>query len=247
MKRSQLPRLAKSALALALILSNSLAGFAADQTSASAPNQLSDAEKAAGWKLLFDGKTTTGWRNFKKQTFPDKGWVVEDGCLKHVANGGGGHIITTGQFDDFELQWEWRIPPRGNNGLKYFITEEGAGAIGHEYQLIDDAFVKRDTSSTASFYEVLAPKAGKPLKAPGEWNHSKILVRGNHVEHWLNGAKVLEFELGSDQVKAGVAKGKYKGVPGYGTKIKGHILLTDHRDEASFRNLKIRELPAKQN
>jgi hypothetical protein len=246
MKHSQLLRPGKYPLTLTVILWHCLAGFAADQSPAAAPNELSTTEKAAGWKLLFDGKTTKGWRNFKKQTFPDKGWVVEEGCLKHVANAGGGHIITVDQFDDFELQWEWRIPPRGNNGLKYFITEEGAGAIGHEYQLIDDAFVKKDTSSTASFYEVLPPKAGKPLNAPGEWNHSKILVQGNHVEHWLNGAKVLEYELGSDEVKAGVAKGKYKAVPGYGTKIKGHILLTDHRDEASFRNLKIRELTPKE-
>ncbi|MBM3832508.1 MAG: DUF1080 domain-containing protein [Verrucomicrobia bacterium] len=208
-------------------------------------NQLTEAEKAAGWKLLFDGKTTQGWRNFKKQAFPDKGWVVEDGCLKHVANAGGGDILTIDQFTDFEFQWEWKIPARANNGVKYFITEQRASAIGHEYQMIDDILVKDAKSSTGSFYEVLPPAADKPLKPPGQWNHSKIVVTRNHVEHWLNGTKVLEYELGSEQVKAGVAQSKFKDVAGFGTKIKGHILLTDHKDEAWFRNLKIRELPSK--
>ncbi len=205
-------------------------------------NQLTDAEKAAGWKLLFDGKTTAGWRSFKKQTFPKQGWVVEDGCLKKVANVIGGDIISVDEFTDFEFQWEWRIPPRANNGIKYFITEERTSAIGHEYQMIDDALVKNPKDSTASFYDVLPPKPDKPLKTPGEWNHSRVIVQGNHVEHWLNGAKVLEYELGSEQVKAAVAKSKFKPVAGFGTKIKGHILLTDHRDEACFRNIKIRDL-----
>jgi hypothetical protein len=207
-----------------------------------AQNQLTPKEKAEGWKLLFDGKSTGGWRSFKKQTFPEKGWVVEDGCLKKVANVQGGDIITTNTFNDFDFHFEWRIPPRANNGIKYFITEERSGPIGHEYQIIDDSLIKDGKSSTASFYEVLAPTADKPLKAPGEWNVSRVVVKGNHVEHWLNGAKVLEYELGSERVKAGVAASKFKNVKGFGEKLKGHILLTDHRDEVCFRNLKIREL-----
>src|SRR5207302_7387734 len=127
-------------------------------------------------------------------------------------------------------------------GVKYFISEERAQAVGHEYQMIDDASVKNPKYSTASFYDVLPPKADKPLKPPGEINHSRVIVQGNHVEHWLNGAKVLEYELGSEQVKAGVAKSKFKDVPGFGTKMKGHILLTEHHDEACFRNVKIREI-----
>jgi hypothetical protein len=206
------------------------------------PNELTPAEKAEGWTLLFDGKTTAGWRSFKKQSFPDKGWVVEEGCLKKVANVQGGDIITTNTFNDFDLRWEWRIPPRANNGIKYFIIEERGSAIGHEYQMIDDSLVKDGKSSTASFYEVLPPSQNKPLKPPGEWNQSRVLVKGNHVEHWLNGAKVLAYELGSEQVKAGVATSKFKSVKGFGEKVRGHILLTDHKDEACFRNVKIREL-----
>jgi hypothetical protein len=211
-------------------------------TAVAGPNELTPAQQAAGWKLLFDGKTTAGWRSFKKQSFPEKGWVVEDGCLKKVANVQGGDIITTNTFNDFDFRWDWRIAPRANNGIKYFITEERDAAIGHEYQMIDDSLVKDGKSSTASFYEVLAPGDSKPLKPPGEWNHSRVLVKGNHVEHWLNGAKVLEYELGSEAVKAGVATSKFKNVKGFGEKLKGHILLTDHKDEACFRNIRILEL-----
>ncbi len=212
-------------------------------------NTLTTGEKDAGWKLLFDGKSLAGWRNFKKQEPPRQGWVVEDGILKKQAKVGGGDILTDRTFDNFDLQWEWRIAAKGNNGLKYFITEERSSAIGHEYQMLDDAGhpdgkvgAKRQT---ASFYDVLPPKEDKPLKPPGEWNHSRVLVQGNHVEHWLNGAKVLEYELGGEQVKTGVAASKFKNVAGFGTKLKGHILLTDHQDECWFRNVKIRELPAK--
>lgn len=206
-----------------------------------APNELTPQEKGEGWTLLFDGKTTAGWRSFRKQGFPEQGWIVEDGRLKKVAKVQGGDIITTKTFNDFDLRFEWRIPPRANNGIKYFITEERTGPIGHEYQIIDDSLVKDGKSSTASFYEVLAPSADKPLKPPGQWNESRVVVKVNHVEHWLNGAKVLEYELGSEEVKAGVAASKFKNVKGFGEKLKGHILLTD-KDEACFRNIKIREL-----
>jgi len=206
-------------------------------------NQLTPTEKAAGWRLLFDGKTTAGWRSFKKKTFPEKGWVIEEGILKKVATSVyGGDIITNDEYDDFDFQWEWRIAPKANNGIKYFITEQRNSAIGHEYQMIDDSLPIPKKELTASFYDVLPPSEDKPVKPPGEWNHSRVLVQGNHVEHWLNGAKVLEYELGSEEVKAAVAKSKFKNVKDFGTKIKGHILLTDHRDEAWFRNLKIREL-----
>jgi hypothetical protein len=209
-------------------------------------NQLTPLEKADGWKLLFDGQSLNGWRGFKKEGPPKQGWVIEDGCLKKMAKVTGGDIITVDEFWDFDFQWEWRIPPKANNGIKYFITEERGSAIGHEYQMIDDSLVRNPKDQTASFYDVLPPTAEKtPLKAPGQWNHSRVLVRGNHVEHWLNAVKVLEYELGSEEVKAAVAKSKFKSVPGFGTKIKGHILLTDHRDEASFRNLKIRPLISK--
>ena len=207
-------------------------------------NELTAAEKATGWRLLFDGKTTQGWHTFKKQTFPGQGWVIEEGVLSKVAGVRGGDIITTDEFSDFDFQWDWRIPAKANNGIKYFITEERNSAIGHEYQMIDDALPKLPKKeTTASLYDVLPPSENKPLKPIGEWNHSRVLVQGNHVEHWLNGAKVLEYELGSEEVKAAVANSKFKNVKDFGTKIKGHILLTDHNSGASFRNLKIRELP----
>lgn len=207
-----------------------------------APNELTSQEKADGWKLLFDGKTTAGWRSFKKETFPDKGWVVENGSLKKIAGVQGGDIMTTNTFEQFDLRWEWKIPAKANNGIKYFITEERGGPIGHEYQMIDDAIVKNPKQRTASFYDILPPNEQSALKPPGEWNQSRVLVQGDRVEHWLNGVKVLHYELGSEKVKTAVAASKFKDVKGFGERLKGHILLTDHKDEAVFRNLKIREL-----
>jgi Domain of Unknown Function (DUF1080) len=207
---------------------------------------LSAEEKANGWKLLFNGKDLDGWRSFKKKEGPKQGWVVEDGVLIHKAKGGGGDIITDAEFDDFELTWEWKLAPGANSGLKYFITETRKEALGHEYQLIDDehhkdASLAEGKRVTASFYDVLAPKKHTAQEA-GQWNASRVLVRGNHVEHWLNGTKVLEYELGSPEVLEAVSKSKFKLVNGFGTKIKGHILLQDHGDEISFRNVKIHEL-----
>jgi hypothetical protein len=203
----------------------------------------------AGWKSLFDGKSLQGWRLYGKQELPGAGWTVEDGNLKKRAKVRGGDIITKTKFRDFELSWEWRLMPGGNNGLKYLVTENRPGAPGHEYQMIDDKghpdAARGAKWMTASFYDVLPPSADKPIKPAGEWNSSRVLVNGNHVEHWLNGAKVLEYELGSDAVKSAVAGSKFRAARGFGTKIEGHVMLTDHQDECWFRNIKIRELPPK--
>ena len=234
---------------LALVALLSSCSTTNDPSRRTAPNLLTAKEKAGGWKLLFDGKSTTGWRGYKKQAMTDMGWKVEDGLLKKVAGERGGDIITAQTFHDFEFSWEWKVAPGGNNGVKYFVTEERASAPGHEYQMIDDLGHPDGKlgarRQTASFYDVLPPAADKKLNPPGEWNASRIVVRGNHVEHWLNGAKVLEYELGSDAVKAGLAKSKFKDVPKFGEKIDGHLLLTDHGDECFFRNLKVRELSAR--
>jgi hypothetical protein len=223
--------------------------LAAPASAASSANSLTDAEKAAGWKLLFDGHSLKGWRLYTKQAAPESGWKVEDGLLKKLPKQRGGDIVTEVKFDDFDLTWEWRIARGGNNGLKYLVTEERASAPGHEYQLIDDTGhpdgrlgAKRQT---ASFYDVLPPVADKPLKPAGEWNLSRVLLQGRHVEHWLNGAKVLEYELGSEALKAAVSQSKFKNAAGFGAKIRGHLMLTDHQDECWFRNVKIRELPVK--
>lgn len=217
--------------------------------SAAPVNQLTDEEKAAGWKLLFDGKTAEGWRTFKKQSFPDRGWVVEDGWL-HCLGKRGGDIITDAEFNDFELQWDWKLASAGNSGVKYFVIESRREALGHEYQMIDDeraAGVDKGNRKqlTASFYAVLGPTTQPPVKPPGEVNSSRILVQGNHVEHWLNGEKVLEYECGSDTVKAAVAASKFKNTADFGSKVKGHLLLQDHGSEVWFRNVKLRVLPAK--
>jgi 3-keto-disaccharide hydrolase len=212
-------------------------------------NQLTEPEKAAGWKLLFDGGTTQGWRTFKKQSFPDQGWKAENGwlhCLgKGGGNKGGGDIVSDSDFGDFDLQWDWKQAPKGNSGLKYFILESRKEALGHEYQMIDDEHaadgIKNGrTHITAAFYDVLAP-GQTSFKAPGEVNHSRILVKGNHVEHWLNGEKVLAYECGSDAEKAAVAESKFKNVAGFGDKVRGHLLLQDHNSEVWFQNVKIKE------
>ena len=202
------------------------------------------AERATdSWTPLFDGKTTAGWRGYGETGFPKKGWAVEDGCLKKIAGERGGNIVTEDEFNDFELEWEWKLPPKANNGVKYLVTEARPSAPGHEYQMVDDSAMKDPRSKTATFYDVLPLSVKSPVKPPGEWNTSRIRVQGNHVEHWLNGIKVLEYELGSAEVKSALANTKFKDEPGFGEKIKGRIMLTDHGDEAWFRKIQIRELP----
>jgi hypothetical protein len=214
-------------------------------------NGLTPEERAAGWAILLDGTSLKGWRPYGKPsgTPIGEGWKIEQGLLHKVPGVKGGDIITEKQYTDFELVWGWRLAKGANNGVKYLVTEARPGAPGYEYQMLDDQSDKWNKlhakALTASFYEVLAPAADKPLKAAGEWNSSRILVQGNHVEHWLNGKKVLEYEFGSDAVKAGVAGSKFKKYPDFGTKLAGHIMLTDHNDEAWYRFVKIRELPAK--
>lgn len=225
-----------------LVALNTLAA----STALAADNTLMPEEKAAGWKLLFNGQNLDGWRGYTLKGLPEAGWKVEDGLLKTVAGVKGKELITVGQYDDFELSWEWRVEPGGNNGIKYFVTEARTKAPGPEYQMIDDEKhpdgQRGGTHQTAALYDILPPATDKPVKPGGEWNSSRIVTKGNHVEHWLNGKKVLEFELGSDAVKAGLAKSKFKALPDFGTKIKGHIMLTYHADECWYRNLKLREL-----
>jgi hypothetical protein len=213
------------------------------------PNTLTAKEKAAGWRLLFNGTSFDGWRGYRQTGPPASGWEIKDGLLKTVPKVKGSELITAQKFKDFELSWEWRVAPGGNNGIKYFVTEDRPGAPGHEYQMIDDA-ANADAKlgekhATAAFYDVLPPSQDKPLKPGGEWNLSRILVQGNHVEHWLNGKKVLEYELGSEPVKAGLEQSKFKKYPDFGTKIEGPIMLTYHNDECWYRNIKIRELKGK--
>lgn len=221
------------------------AAFTGCVSVAPAPNnQLTAAEKSAGWQLLFDGTSLNGWRSYNKK--PLAGWEVVDGTLHAIAKVKGSELITEKQFTDFEFSWEWKLPPAGNNGVKYFVTEARPKSPGHEYQMLDDAGHPDGKigphRQTASFYDVLPPAADKPTKPVGEWNSSRIVVRGKTVEHWLNGKNVLTYELGSEPVKAGLAKSKFAKDAGFGDKITGHIMLTYHSDDCWYRNVKIREL-----
>lgn len=211
-----------------------------------ADNELTADEKKGGWQLLFDGKTTKGWHSFKKTTFPAKGWTAEGGMLKLASHAEVGDILSDGTFSEFDLTWDWRIPKGSNNGLKYFVLESRTQVLGHEYQMIDDDAEKLDPKhSTGSFYDVLAPTHGTARKPAGEWNHSRVVVSGQRVEHWLNGKKVLEYELGSEKVRAAVAASKFKAVAGFGERQKGSIMLTDHHDPVEYKNIKIKDLSSK--
>jgi hypothetical protein len=236
--------------------------------------------KSSVWKVLFDGKSTSAWRGFRKQGFPSACWVIEDGALKRrvapdAKKEDCGDIITRDQYDNFELEFEWRSAPGGNSGVKYLISEERPAGwehvymdieredfkktgmtykpdpekwakfpIGFEFQLIDDErnpdARKSPKRVTGSLYDMLAPSQ-RPVRPAGEYNKGRILVHGNHVEHWINGVKVLEFELGSQTLKGAIAASKFKPMEGFGSVKRGHIDLQDHDTEVWFRNIRVRE------
>jgi len=223
-----------------LFLSCSLLSFGA---LADEINHLTSDEKKAGWHLLFDGKDLNKrWRNIGKDNVTGKGWAIHEGVLIKKQGVPAGNLITRRTWTDYEFAWEWKLGPKGNNGIKYMVLEK-RGAIGHEYQMIDDSAYKSPLGVTGTFYAVL-PRDVKPAQPVrlGDWNQSRIKVDGQKVEHWLNGQKILAYELGSERVLAGVAKSKFKRFEGFGRKVTGHILITDHKDECWFRNLKIRVL-----
>jgi len=212
------------------------------------PNTLTAEEKAAGWRLLFDGTSFAGWRGYMKPDVSGLRWVVKDGCIGLPEKDGQDthgqrDIITTDTFGDFDLRFEWKVQPGSNSGVKYFVNEDHPDAIGHEYQIIDDLRhpdAKISTErQTASFYDVKAA-ASHPTRPVGEWNDSRILVHGTHVEHWLNGEKVLEYELGTPATLAAVQDSKFKDVAGFGTWKRGHILLQDHGDAVCYRSIRIK-------
>ncbi len=209
------------------------------------PNTLTAEEQAAGWKLLFDGKTTTGWRGWNKDTIPS-GWQAVDGTLTRVSEGGG-DIITVDKYDNFELALDWKIAPGGNSGIFFHVTEEGDEMYwsAPEYQVLDDSAhadgLKPETSAGAN-YALNAPtmEMARPI---GEWNEARILVNGPHVEHWLNGMKIVEYELWSDDWKARVAASKFAAWPIYGMAKTGYIGLQEHGSAVAYRNIRIRPIP----
>ncbi len=222
------------------------------------PNSLIAYEKQNGWRLLFDGETTKGWKSAKGNSFPEKGWMISNGTLSVVAAEGkestnGGDIVTNNQYASFDLSFEFKLTPGANSGVKYFVTlsEQNSGsAIGLEYQVLDDtlhpdAKLGRDGNRTlASLYDLMkAEKQKRFLRPIGEWNFARIIVYPNDkVEHYLNGIKVLEYIRGSKQFKDLVAMSKYVSWKNFGEAPKGHILLQDHGDAVMYRSIKMREL-----
>lgn len=220
------------------------------------PNTISEKEKAEGWKLLWDGKTTEGWRGAKFAAFPKKGWVIDNGVLKVMKSDGGestngGDIVTTQKYRNFELVVDFKITQGANSGIKYFVDTEmnkGAGSsIGCEYQILDDEkhpdakLGVNGNRKLGSLYDLIPADLNKPYRN-GFFNTARIIVKNNHVEHWLNGVKVVEYDRNNQMFNALVAYSKYKNWPNFGNAETGHILLQDHGDEVWFQNIKIREI-----
>jgi hypothetical protein len=237
------------------------------ETMLTAPNRLSAAERAAGWRLLFDGKTFDGWRGLGYDSVPTAHWRIENGAIKKVPSGEiprmpdgqparGGDLMTKERFADFDLSCEWKIGRAGNSGVKYNVSEElsmaaasNHAALGFEYQLLDDDLHednKVPSHRAGALYDLIAPNASKTLKPVGEWNVSKIVYRGLHGEHWLNGSKIVEFELGTRRMDSLLAASKYRNIEGFARRRAGHVVLQDHGDEVYFRSIKIRTFPSPQ-
>lgn len=228
-----------------------ISAFAMSCTNAktASDNNLSNEEKTGGWHLLFDGKTMDGWRTYQNKK--SDSWSVKDGALYCEGSETNksdlrADIITNGEYENFDFSVDWKISPKGNSGIMYMVTEEYAAAYlsGPEYQLIDDKnFPEKleDWQKTGANYAMNPAPTAKP-NAVGEWNHTRIVVNNGHVQHWLNGDKIVEYDLWTDQWKKEKVEGKWKDAEGYGMSKKGHIALQDHGSEAWFKNIKIKQL-----
>ena len=221
-------------------------------------NTLSKSEKENGWELLWDGKTTDGWRSARKDEFPKEGWEINNGVLSIVTSGGGesteaGDIVTKRLFGDFELKVDFMVSERANSGIKYYVDTElnkGPGSsIGLEYQILDDTRhpdakmgSHKGSRTLASLYDLIEADPNRPANPIGEWNTAYIISRNNHVEHWLNGMKVLEYERKSETFRKLVSESKYAKWPNFGELKRGNILLQDHGNFVSFKNIKIKPL-----
>ena len=208
--------------------------------------QLSKKEIKQGWILLFDGVTSAGWKKANGQPFPEKGWKIENGTLTVDPAGKGGDIVTEQEFSDFELSIDFKITKGANSGIKYFILPKSS--LGLEFQILDDQTHpdakagKNGNRLQGGLYDLIPPSPKKKDKPIGEWNNARIISKGQHVEHWLNGKKIVSFERGSEAFKTLVAGSKYKNEKDFASPAKASILLQDHGDIVSFRNIKIKIL-----
>lgn len=231
---------------------------------ASAANVLTPEEQEAGWVLLFDGESFDGWRGIGREDVPEGHWVVEDGTLHKVASGevplradgqpqAGGDLISVAAYDDFELSFEWKVDSAANSGIKYNVSEEmsmgqgGGNALGFEYQVLDDdghPDARQGVGgnrTAAGLYDLIAPEGAAP-RPVGEWNTGRIVFDGPRGEHWLNGTRVVEYDLGSARFDSLLAASKYAPIEGFAERRAGHIVLQDHNDNVWYRNVKLRPL-----
>ena len=204
------------------------------------------------WQVLFDGKSTASWRGFRRQTFPEKCWVVESGSLKTVAGCDKSDqidIITRNKYKNFELEVEWRVAPGANSGIIYLVSEDEdqTWKTGPEMQVLDDdkhPDGKIPKTSAGSLFALIAP-TNKTLRPVGEYNQARLVVRNGHVEHWLNGKKVLEYDLASDNLASLIAQSKFKNFLQFARMSEGHIALQFHGDNVWYRNVRVREIASK--
>lgn len=229
-------------------------------------NTLTEQEVRDGWELVFDGETLQGWRGLNMEMVPEGHWTIEDGTIKKVARDSipdrpdgerptGGDLLLDRPLNNFELAFEWKVSPVANSGIKYNVSEELSAsdgsphsALGFEYQILDDPeypqLEDNPSWATAGVYELVVPGSNAHLNPAGEWNSGRIIFDGNHGEHWLNGERVLSFELGSAEMDSALAASKWDDIEDFGVKHEdSFIILQDHGDTVWYRNLKLRELP----
>lgn len=230
------------------------------------PNTLTEQEMADGWELIFNGESLHGWRGLNMQNLPEKHWVVENGTIKKVARDSipegidgelpqGGDLLLNRPLNNFEFAFEWKVSPAANSGIKYNVSEELSAAhgdphsaLGFEYQILDDPeypqLEENPSWATAGVYELVVPGSNARLNPVGVWNTGSILFDGNYGEHWLNGERVLKYELGSAEIDSALAASKWSDIEEFGMRHSdSYIILQDHGDTVWYRNLKLRELP----
>jgi hypothetical protein len=215
-----------------------------------------------GWRQLVAGTSLSGWRGIEGESVPDGHWSLDDGVLRKIASQDvptaadgqplvGGDIMTIETFEDFELRFEWKVAPGANGGVKYNVSQQmsvsnepSSAALGFEYQILDDDLhpdaLNGPTRQASALYDMIPPDPSRALRPVGEFNEARIVFVGGHGEHWLNGVKVLEYQVGSDRFDELLAKSKYAPVEGFADVRAGHIVLQDHGDDVWFRNIEIR-------